>query len=52
MVSPYGPAVLCSFNDKKEVIPIKKGEIIVVMGKIGAEESLSYCTLRIAICKD
>jgi len=30
---PYGPAIVCSFNDKKEVIPIKKGEIIAVTGK-------------------
>lgn len=30
---PYGPAIVCSFSDKEEVIPIKKGEIIAVMGK-------------------
>jgi hypothetical protein len=30
---PYGPAIVCSFSEKKEVIPIKNGEIIAVMGK-------------------
>ena len=30
---PYGPAIVCSFSDKKEAVSIKKGEVIAVSGK-------------------